>query len=132
MSTASTASQNVRDTVKDAREAMQDIRNAAAQSSDDFQKDLHALRDDFNRLADQIAGIVGGTGAAAWRRAKSSVDEAIAGAQEKGNDAASTVREVSDHFVEIIDEFDQDPALYHAGTCCRRSVPFRGGFAQIE
>ncbi len=104
MSTASTASQNVRDTVKDAREAMQDIRNAAAQSSDDFQKDLHALRDDFNRLADQIAGIVGGTGAAAWRRAKSSVDEAIAGAQEKGNDAASTVREVSDHFVEIIDE----------------------------
>ncbi len=102
MSTAST--QNVRDTVKDAREAMQDIRNAAAQSSDDFQKDLQALRDDFHRLADQIAGIVGGAGAAAWRRAKSSVDEAVAGAQEKGNDAASAVREVSDHFVEAIDE----------------------------
>ena len=100
MSTAST--QNVRDTVKDAREAMQDIRNAAAQSSDDFQKDLQSLRDDFHRLSDQIAGIVGGTGAAAWRRAKSSVDEAVAGAQEKGNDAASAVREVSDHFDESI------------------------------
>ena len=126
MNTASTASQNVRDTVKDAREAMQDIRNAAAQSSDDFQKDLHALRDDFNRLADQVAGIVGGTGNAAWRRAKSSVDEAIADAQDKGHDAASAVREVSDHFVESNRRIDQDPALYDAGARCRRSVPCSG------
>ena len=45
---------------------------------------MQALRDDFRRLADQVADIVAGTGAAAWRRAKSSVDEAVAGAQEKG------------------------------------------------
>jgi ElaB/YqjD/DUF883 family membrane-anchored ribosome-binding protein len=104
MSTASTATQNIRETVKDAREAMQDIRNAATESSDDFQKDLQALRDDFRRLADQIAAIVGGTGNAAWRRAKSNVDDTVAGAREKGRDAASAVREVSDHFVEAIDE----------------------------
>ncbi len=104
MSTASTASQTVRDAAKDAREALKDVRNAAAGSSEDFQQDLQALRDGFRRLADQIADIVGGSGGAAWRRAKANMDEAVAGAQEKGRDAASAVREVSDHFVEAIDE----------------------------
>ena len=69
-----------------------------------MQGDVHTLREDFHRLADQVAGIVGARGDAAWRRAKSSVDDALADAQEKGHDAASAVREVSDHFVEIIDE----------------------------
>ena len=104
MSTASTASQTVRDAAQDAREALKDVRNAAAGSSEDFQQDLQTLRDDFRRLADQIADIVGGSGSAPWRRAKANMDEAVAGAQEKGRDAASAVREVSDHFVEAIDE----------------------------
>ena len=50
------------------------------------------------------ADIVGGSGGAAWRRAKANMDEAVAGALEKGRDAASAVREVSDHFVAALDE----------------------------
>jgi ElaB/YqjD/DUF883 family membrane-anchored ribosome-binding protein len=104
MSTASSASQNFRDTANDAREAARDIRQAAAESSEALQKDLQALRDDFRRLADQVTDIIAGTGNTAWRRAKSSVDEAVAGAKEKGSDAASAVRDMSDQFVEAIDE----------------------------
>jgi ElaB/YqjD/DUF883 family membrane-anchored ribosome-binding protein len=102
MSTASTASQNIRETAEDAREAVRKVREAAAESSDKLQKDLQALRDDFRRLADQVAGIVADPGAAAWHRAKSSMDEAVA--EEKAREAASAVREVSDHFVEAIDQ----------------------------
>jgi ElaB/YqjD/DUF883 family membrane-anchored ribosome-binding protein len=65
---------------------------------------LQALRDEFARLAEQVADIVANTGNAAWRRAKSSMDDVVADAQDKGRDAASAVREVSDHFVEAIDE----------------------------
>jgi ElaB/YqjD/DUF883 family membrane-anchored ribosome-binding protein len=43
-------------------------------------------------------------GNAAWQRAKSSVDDAMSGAQDTGRDAADALREVSDHFVEAIDE----------------------------
>ena len=69
-----------------------------------LERDLQTLRDDFRRLAEQVAGIVADTGTAAWRRAKSSVDEALADAQGKGRDAASAVREVSDHFADALDE----------------------------
>jgi ElaB/YqjD/DUF883 family membrane-anchored ribosome-binding protein len=104
MSTASTASQNIRDTVKDAREAVREVGKAAAESSGAIEHDLQALRDEFARLAEQVADIVANTGNAAWRRAKSSTDDVVADAQDKGRDAASAVREVSDHFVEAIDE----------------------------
>jgi ElaB/YqjD/DUF883 family membrane-anchored ribosome-binding protein len=104
MNTASTASQNARETAKDAREAVREARQAASEASTDMQGDLQKLRDDFHRLADQVAEVLAGRGNAAWRRAKSSVDEVFADAQDKGRDAASAVREVSDHFVEAIDE----------------------------
>jgi ElaB/YqjD/DUF883 family membrane-anchored ribosome-binding protein len=100
MNPASTASDNVRETAKDARDAQK----AAAKSSGDFESDLQALRDDFHRLAEQVADIVAGPGNAAWRRAKSSMDEAVADAQDKGREAANAVREVSDHFVDALDE----------------------------
>jgi ElaB/YqjD/DUF883 family membrane-anchored ribosome-binding protein len=87
MSTASTASQN-------GREA----------TSDNLEKDLATLRDDFRRLADQVAEIVANSGNAAWRRAKSGIDDAIAGAEDKGREAANAVREVSEHFVDALDE----------------------------
>jgi ElaB/YqjD/DUF883 family membrane-anchored ribosome-binding protein len=96
MSTASTA--------KDARETVREVRQAAAEASDDLQSDLKKLREDFHRLADQVAEVLANRGNTAWRRAKSGVDEAIAGAQDKGEDAMSAVREVSDHVVEAIDE----------------------------
>jgi ElaB/YqjD/DUF883 family membrane-anchored ribosome-binding protein len=104
MTTASTASQNVRETANDAREAVREVRNAASQSAGDMESDLQALRGEFHRLAEQVADIVANTGNVAWRRAKSSMDEAVADAQDKGREAASAVREVSDNFVEAIDE----------------------------
>jgi ElaB/YqjD/DUF883 family membrane-anchored ribosome-binding protein len=104
MNTASTATQNARETAKDAREAVHDVRKAAFESAGDLEGDLQALRDDFRRLAEQVADIVANTGNAAWRHAKSSMDEAVSDAQDKGREAASAVREVSDHFVEALDE----------------------------
>lgn len=104
MNTASTASQNIRDTAKDAREAVREVRQAASDASAEIQNDLQKLREDFHRLADQVAEILSNRGNAAWQRAKSSVDEAFADAHDKGRDTANAVREASDHFVEVIDE----------------------------
>jgi ElaB/YqjD/DUF883 family membrane-anchored ribosome-binding protein len=104
-----TAASNLRDAAKDAREGVREVRQAAAEASaemrdDLMHDDLQKLREDFHRLADQVAEIVGNRGSAAWRRAKSTVDDAFAEAQDKGRDAASAVREVSDNFVDAIDE----------------------------
>jgi ElaB/YqjD/DUF883 family membrane-anchored ribosome-binding protein len=103
-----TAAQNVRDTAreaaKDAREGIRDVGKAASAASGDLQKDLQALRDDFARLAEQVGEILAGKGNAAWQRAKSSVDDVVADAQAKSQEAVSAVREVSENFVEAIDE----------------------------
>jgi ElaB/YqjD/DUF883 family membrane-anchored ribosome-binding protein len=104
MNTASTASQNVREAAKDARDGVREVRNAAADASGDIQGDLQALRDDFARLADQVGDILGNKGSAAWQRAKSSVDDVVAGAQDKGREAVGAMRDVSDNFVEAIDD----------------------------
>jgi ElaB/YqjD/DUF883 family membrane-anchored ribosome-binding protein len=95
---------NTASTAKDARETVREVRQAASEASGDMQGDLQKLREDFHRLADQVAEILANRGNSAWRRAKSSVDEVVADAQDKGRDSASAVREVSDHFVEAIDE----------------------------
>lgn len=99
-----TAAQNARETAEDAREGVQEFRRSAADASRNIEGDLQALRDDFRRLAEQVADIVANTGNAAWRHAKSGMDEAVAGAGEKGREAATAVREVSDHFVAALDE----------------------------
>src|SRR5580704_6923652 len=108
MSTASTASQNIRnaanDTAKDAREGVREIGKAASDASGDFQNDLQALREDFSRLAEQVTDILTNKGNAAWQRAKSSVDDVMSDARDKGRDAAGAVRDVSDNFVGAIDD----------------------------
>src|ERR1700679_1599789 len=104
MNTASTAAASGRETGQDTREAVRDAHKTAGEHAGNLEHDLQALRDDFRRLADQVAGIVTDSGTAAWRRAKSSVDDAVAGAQDKGRDAANAVREVSDHFAGALDE----------------------------
>ena len=108
MTSASTASStirdNARDAAKDVREGVGEIGKAAADASGNVESDLQALRDDFARLAEQVAGIVSNHGNAAWQRAKSSVDDVVADAQDKGRDAVDAMREVSDNFVEAIDE----------------------------
>ncbi len=59
MSTASTASQNIRDaandTARDAREGVREIGKAASDASGDIQNDLQALRDDFAGLPNRSA-----------------------------------------------------------------------------
>jgi ElaB/YqjD/DUF883 family membrane-anchored ribosome-binding protein len=108
MNTTSSASQAARDaardTASDAREGLREVGKAAAAASGDIQKDLQALRDDFARLAEQVGDIVANKGNAAWRRARTSVDSVVSDAQAKGQEAAGAVREVSDNFVEAIDE----------------------------
>ena len=83
---------------------MREIGKAAADASRDIQKDLQALRDDFARLAEQVSDILTNKGNAAWQRARSSVDDVVSDAQERGREAVDAMREVSDNFVEAIDE----------------------------
>ena len=104
MSSASTVSSNLRESANDARESVRDIGKAAADASSDMQKDLQALRDDFARLAEQVSGILSNKGNAAWQHARSSVDDVVADAQEHSREAVDAMREVSDNFVEAIDE----------------------------
>ena len=111
MSTASTASHGIRDAAKetasDAREGVREIGKAAADASPDIQKDLQALRDDFARLAEQVSDILANKGNAAWAAPsgrKSSVDDVVSDAQERGREAVDAMRDVSDNFVEAIDE----------------------------
>jgi ElaB/YqjD/DUF883 family membrane-anchored ribosome-binding protein len=104
MTSASTVSSNMRDTATDAREGVREIGKAAADASANAQSDLQSLRDDFGRLAEQVADILTDKGNAAWRRAKSSMDDVVSDAQGKGREAADAMREVSDNFVEAIDE----------------------------
>jgi ElaB/YqjD/DUF883 family membrane-anchored ribosome-binding protein len=108
MAPASSASANLRDaakeTVREAREGLRDIGNAAADASVNVEDDLQALRDDFARLAAQVADILGSRGNAAWAQAKSRVDDAMADAQETGREAVDAMRDVSDNFVGAIDD----------------------------
>jgi ElaB/YqjD/DUF883 family membrane-anchored ribosome-binding protein len=104
MNTASTTSQTTRDTISDARETVREVHQAATDASAEMQDDLQKLREDFRRLADQIAETLSLRGNAAWQRAKSSVDDVLSDAHGKGRDAASAVREVSDQFVEALDQ----------------------------
>jgi ElaB/YqjD/DUF883 family membrane-anchored ribosome-binding protein len=104
MSSASTASSNLRESIGDAREGVHEIGKAAADASPNIQKDLQALRDDFARLAEQVSSILSNKGNAAWQHGRSSVDDGVVDAQEHSREAVDAMREVSDNFVEAIDE----------------------------
>ncbi|HEX4042832.1 MAG TPA: hypothetical protein VHY10_14110 [Xanthobacteraceae bacterium] len=104
MSSASTVSSNLRESADEAREGVRDINNAAADASGNIQKDLQSLRDDFGRLAEQVGEILAGRGNAAWQRARAGMDGVVTDAQDRGREAVGAMREVSDNFVEAIDE----------------------------
>jgi ElaB/YqjD/DUF883 family membrane-anchored ribosome-binding protein len=101
MASPSTASSNIRDAAK---EGLHDIGKAASAASRNMESDLQALRDDFARLAEQVSDILANKGDAAWQSAKASVDDVIAEAGDKGREAVDAMREVTDHFVEAVDE----------------------------
>jgi ElaB/YqjD/DUF883 family membrane-anchored ribosome-binding protein len=99
-----TARDTAKDTAKDAREGVREIGKAASDASDNIQNDLQALRDDFGRLAEQVGDILSNKGSAVWQRARSGVDGVVADAQDKGREAVGAIRDVSDHFVEALDD----------------------------
>ena len=94
MDSASTVEGNAHETAQD----------AAFKSAADYEADLQGLRQELRRLGEQIAGLLAESGNAAWRRAKSGLDDVVADAETKGREAAGAVREVSDHFVDALDE----------------------------
>jgi ElaB/YqjD/DUF883 family membrane-anchored ribosome-binding protein len=112
MSTSSTATQNLRDaandTAREAREGARDFNKAASEASGNIQEDLQALREDFSRLAEQFREILATRGGAAWQHAKaharSSIDGVVSDARDTGRDAAGAVRDISDNFVEAVDD----------------------------
>ncbi len=108
---------------REAREGVREASKAASDASGELQKDLQALRDDFGRLAEQMADILANRGGAAWQRARASVDDVVADAQDRGREAVGAVREVSDKFRRSARRVDQEPALYHARDR-RRRWPF--------
>jgi len=104
MGNASTVSSNMREATSEVREGMRDMGRAASAASGDLQKDLQMLRDDFSRLAQQVADIVANRGSTAWQRARSGVDGVMSDAQDKSQEAVDAMREISDKFVEAVDE----------------------------
>jgi ElaB/YqjD/DUF883 family membrane-anchored ribosome-binding protein len=104
MNTASTVSQSMRETARDARDGAREVGKAASDASGDIQSDLQTLREDFSKLAEQVGSIVSDTGNAAWKHAKASVDGVVSDAGVKGREAVGAMREVSDNVVEAIDE----------------------------
>ncbi len=104
MTTASSVSHNARETAKDAREGVREIGKAASDATGNIEKDLQSLRDDFSRLAEQVGDILSDKGTAAWRRARSSVDDVVSEAQDKGRQAVGAMRDVSDNFVDALDD----------------------------
>jgi ElaB/YqjD/DUF883 family membrane-anchored ribosome-binding protein len=103
-STSGTMRDTVRDTVKDARDAVRESGKAASHVGEDIRADLEALRNDVTRLGSQIADIFAAKGGAAWSRARSNIEDVVADAGAKGEDAISAVREVGDTMVDAIDE----------------------------
>jgi ElaB/YqjD/DUF883 family membrane-anchored ribosome-binding protein len=89
-------SDTVREVSKEAREARK--------TSGDIQSDLQTLRDEFRRLAVQVGNIVADKSSVAWQRARPSVEGVASDAQEKGREAVDAVRDVTDNFVEAVDE----------------------------
>ena len=132
MNTASTASQNVRDAAKDARDGLREVKKAAGEASGDIAADLQALRDDFAKLAEQVGEILGTKGNAAWQKARSSVDDMVAGAQDTGREAVDAVREVSDNFVEAIDESIKTRPYTTLAIVAGSRIPVRRDVAALK
>jgi ElaB/YqjD/DUF883 family membrane-anchored ribosome-binding protein len=94
----------VRDTVRDAKDAVRESGKAVSAASGDLQADLEALRKDVVKLASQITDIFGAKGGAALSRARANVEGVMADASAKGQEAVDAVREVGDNVMDAIDE----------------------------
>jgi len=104
MASTSGPTNTIRDTVRDAKDAVTETRRAASAASGDIQTDLEALRQDVSRLTNEIADIMSSKGGVAWDRAKANVEGLVSDATAKGQDAVDAVREVSDNMIGALDE----------------------------
>ena len=104
MASTSGPTNTIRDTVRDAKDAVTETRRAASAASGDIQTDLEALRQDVSRLTGEIADIMSAKGGVAWDRAKANVEGLVSDATAKGQDAVDAVREVSDNMIGALDE----------------------------
>jgi ElaB/YqjD/DUF883 family membrane-anchored ribosome-binding protein len=93
-----------RDTIKDAKDAVNETGKAASGASSDIKSDLDSLRNDVAGLTQQIADILSSKGGAVWDRAKNNLDGVISGVEDKGLEAVQAVRDVGDNVVDAIDE----------------------------
>jgi ElaB/YqjD/DUF883 family membrane-anchored ribosome-binding protein len=96
--------ESVRDTVRDAKDAVRESGKAAAAASGDIQADLEALRNDVGRLATQIGDIFAAKGNAAWSRTRSNIEGMMSDASAKGQGAVDAVRAAGDSMIDVIDE----------------------------
>src|SRR6516164_3063152 len=96
MTTTSSASDTVRTVGKESLEI--------SEASDDIQTDVQNLLDELRRLAAQVGNIVADKGGETWQRARPSVEGVVSASQEKGREAVDAVRDVTDNFVDAIDE----------------------------
>jgi ElaB/YqjD/DUF883 family membrane-anchored ribosome-binding protein len=103
-STHGTIRDTVRDTVKDAKDAVRESSRVVSDSSPSIHADLESLRSDIRRITDQISDIVAAKGSAAWDRARSNIEGAVSDATGKGQEAVDAVREVGDNMIDAIDK----------------------------
>ncbi len=73
MASTSGPTNTIRDTMRDAKDAVNETRRAASAASGDIQADVDALRQDISRLANQVGDILSSKGNVAWDRAKANV-----------------------------------------------------------
>lgn len=104
MASTSGPTNTIRDTMRDAKDAVNETRRAASAASGDIQADVDALRQDISRLANQVGDILSSKGNVAWDRAKANVEGLMSDATAKGQEAVDAVREVSDNMLGAIDE----------------------------
>ena len=101
---SSMARETVRDTTKEAKEALRESSNAASAAKGDIAEDVALMRDDVTKLTQQLGEILSTRGGAAWRKARSNVEGVVSDVQDKGMEAVDAVREVGDNMVDAIDE----------------------------
>lgn len=94
----------IRETVRDAKDAVGETRRAVSAASGDINADLEALREDIARLAGEVADIMSSKGNVAWGRAKANVEGIVSDATAKGQEAVDAVREVSDNMIGAVDK----------------------------
>jgi ElaB/YqjD/DUF883 family membrane-anchored ribosome-binding protein len=100
----SNMSSTARDPVNESQGAAVAAGRAASAASGDIHDDLIALRDDVAKLTREIATIVAARGGATWRNARSSVEGAVAEAQDKSLEAVDAVREIGENMVDALDK----------------------------